>query len=279
LFWAARGAGPGFFGVITRYDIELRGLPRAMAARSVIFDARSIDDVGDWLAEMAAAASPQTEVICAIGANGAPEPAGAGSNSFLVALVSFADSESQARRQLAPIDTFPKKARVLVQTPYEPATFETLQAMNDADFPNDCRFAADSCWSNATPRRVLGALRDSALAAPSARSFAFLGLNTIRGNPDRYAADAAFSMWGSVLLGVYGFWTEPRVDRENVEWVRTVSRAVDPLKAGYYVGEADLATGAERVRQCFSPAAWQKLTALRKQHDPAGLFLSYLEHR
>ena len=61
-----------------------------MGVRSVIFDANSIDDVGDWLAELAAAAPPQVEVICAIGSNGAPESSGKPSSSLLVALIAFA---------------------------------------------------------------------------------------------------------------------------------------------------------------------------------------------
>jgi FAD/FMN-containing dehydrogenase len=277
LFWAARGAGPGFFGVITRYDLDLRALPRAIGVRSVIFDANSIDDVGDWLADFAAAAPPQMEVICAIGANGAPESAGKPSSSLLVAGITFADSESQGRRWLAPIDSYPGKAKVVVQTPYESATFETLQTMNDADFPNGCRFAADSCWSNATPRQLLSAVRSVAFAAPSTRSFSFFGLNTVRGEPGRNAPDAAFSMWGSLLFGAYGFWTETREDRENVGWVQKVLRAVEPLTVGYYVGEADLAVDAKRASRCFSPSAWARLAALKKQHDPGDVFFSYLE--
>ena len=246
--------------------------------RSVIFDSSSIEDVGDWLAEIAEAAPPQLEVICAIGANGAPASAARPSSSLLVALVAFADSESQARRWLAPIDGFPKKAKVIVQTPYEPATFETLQAMNDADFPNGSRFAGDSCWSNATPRQLLSAVRDVALAPPSRRDFSFFGLNTVRGDPQSNAPDAAFSMWGSALFGAYGFWASPGEDRENVDWVQSVMRSMEPLKVGYYVGEADLSIEGRRASQCFSPSAWRRLAALKKQYDAENVFFSYLEH-
>ncbi|MEL0585906.1 MAG: FAD-binding oxidoreductase [Candidatus Thiodiazotropha sp. (ex. Lucinoma kazani)] len=36
LFWAVRGAGPGFFGVVTRLDLQLYPLPKAIMASSYI---------------------------------------------------------------------------------------------------------------------------------------------------------------------------------------------------------------------------------------------------
>ncbi len=139
--------------------------------------------------------------------------------------------------------------------------------MNDADFPNGCRFAGDSCWSDATPRQLLTAVGHVALTLPSPRSFSFLGLNTVRGDPHRDEPDAAFSMWGSVLFGAYGFWSEPREDRQHVDWVQSMLQSAEPLKVGYYVGEADRSVKPGRARECFSPSAWRKLTALKEQYD------------
>src|SRR5262249_21377172 len=34
LFWAARGAGPGFPGIVTRFHLELRQLPKIMSHRA-----------------------------------------------------------------------------------------------------------------------------------------------------------------------------------------------------------------------------------------------------
>ena len=65
-----------------------------------------------------------------------------------------------------------------------------------------------------------------------------------------------------------------RRDAENRAWVRAVSTALEPHTAGRYIGEADLAAGADRVRQCFSAAAWDRLSALSRKYDPEGLFFS-----
>jgi hypothetical protein len=56
-----------------------------------------------------------------------------------------------------------------------------------------------------------------------------------------------------------------------------VIAALEPLKVGHYVGEADLSFAPDRVQHCFSPAAWTRLASLKRKHDPNDLFFSYLQ--
>ena len=35
---------------------------------------------------------------------------------------------------------------------------------------------------------------------------------------------------------------------------------------------------AHCVEECFAPQSWKRLAALRKQHDPTGLFHNWLGH-
>ena len=277
LLWAARGAGPGFFGVITRYDITLRKLPRVMATRSVFFDAASTEDVGDWIAAIAASAPPQVENVSVLYSKMQLSPTVPAKSALSVSMVAFADSESQARGWLAPMASYPARAKVLGSAPYATASFASLQSLNDADFPEGCRFHADHCWSDATPRQFMSAVHSAAVSAVSPRSFVFISPNVVRAGLIPSPADAAFSMHGSIYFGSYAFWAKPQEDLANIDWVRSTLRAVEPLTTGHYVGEADLAIGAQRAARCFSPAAWTKLGALRKKYDPSGLFFGYLE--
>ncbi|MEJ1965466.1 MAG: FAD-binding protein [Gammaproteobacteria bacterium] len=278
LFWAARGAGPGFFGVVTRYDLALQKLPKALATRGVVFDVDAIESAGDWLAELANAVPSGVEVVYLLGANAAPPAAGAPANALSVLLVAFADSESEAQRWLSPIDSHPAAAKVLASLPYETATLTSLQALNDADFPDGCRMAGDQCWSNSTPRQILSAVREAAVSAPSNRSFVFLSPNAIRGDLNSTAAEASFSMSASMFFGAYAFWNEAQRDAANLAWLQSAMRAVEPLATGHYVGEADLSVDPRRASRCFSAAAWQKLASLKKRYDPADVFFSYLTH-
>jgi FAD/FMN-containing dehydrogenase len=72
------------------------------------------------------------------------------------------------------------------------------------------------------------------------------------------------------------FWDSKADDVEHRGWVRDVLKALEPHGAGSYVAEADLASSPNRVRECFSAEAWNRLAALKRRYDPDDLFFSYL---
>src|SRR5947208_9102264 len=49
LFWAARGAGPGFFGVVTRFHLGLQPRPQAMMKSDYVYPIEVLDDVLRWI--------------------------------------------------------------------------------------------------------------------------------------------------------------------------------------------------------------------------------------
>lgn len=52
LFWAARGAGPGFFGIVVRFRLRTRPRPLAMHHVTYILPAKEYyHDVMCWLQE------------------------------------------------------------------------------------------------------------------------------------------------------------------------------------------------------------------------------------
>jgi FAD/FMN-containing dehydrogenase len=53
LFWAARGAGPGFFGVVVRFRLRTRPIPLAMHHTTVLIPARdNFEACSDWWFKM-----------------------------------------------------------------------------------------------------------------------------------------------------------------------------------------------------------------------------------
>ena len=57
-FWAARGSGSGFFGVVTRYHLKLYPLPKAIHGSTYYYSMDDAAAVGGWLGENAAKISP-----------------------------------------------------------------------------------------------------------------------------------------------------------------------------------------------------------------------------
>jgi FAD/FMN-containing dehydrogenase len=49
LFWAARGAGPGFCGAITRFHLRTRPVPKGLAATTHIYPLPRYAEVVEWV--------------------------------------------------------------------------------------------------------------------------------------------------------------------------------------------------------------------------------------
>ena len=61
-YWAARGAGPGFFGVATRYHLKLYDLPKAIACSSCFYSIREVGTVADWLESITSKLAPEHRI-------------------------------------------------------------------------------------------------------------------------------------------------------------------------------------------------------------------------
>jgi FAD/FMN-containing dehydrogenase len=70
LFWAARGAGPGFFAVVTRFDLTLHELPPTIRMFAARFAMDSMPATARWLDDLHP--RPRSPVLL----GGSLEPAG-----------------------------------------------------------------------------------------------------------------------------------------------------------------------------------------------------------
>jgi FAD/FMN-containing dehydrogenase len=75
----------------------------------------------------------------------------------------------------------------------------------------------------------------------------------------------------------YGFFKSSNYDRcrYNIRWVRQTWDAMQPFSSGAvyvnYLGQvAD--EGAERIKDAYGVAKYERLLALKKQYDPTNLF-------
>ncbi len=278
-FWAARGAGPGFFGVVTRYHLQVYTLPKVIRTSSVTYRWEDADRVTDWLPGMIRSLPPQVETDCFI-VSAPPdgqETAPATSRKLLVvAATTYANTEEDARRWLEPVASEP-------QTPdrkddlNQPATFSSLYKLTDPLFPENRRYVVDMFSSNATPKDLLMRLHEQILAMPSPESWVLLSLPSPQPAGAPALSDMAFSMSGSAIIGLHSIWQDPTQDARNEQWVQETSRMLDPFKVNYYIGETDLTMGADRTPRSFAPANWQRLQQLRKKYDPEDLFFDYLK--
>jgi FAD/FMN-containing dehydrogenase len=276
LFWAARGAGPGFFGAILRFRIGLFTRPSAIYTSTCLFPMARLREAAAWAGQLRAQLPPRAELTILVGTIPpvltADEPALA--KSVVVTATAFSDTEEDARKVLAPLASPPtvvdcRRRLLLESTPYD----SLLDLMAEL-WPEDHRYRADNIWTNEPPSSALPPIGALAAEAPS-RSF-FLCLPLPPPNPTAPPfPDAAFSMVGPTFVACYAVWSDAEQDATCRAWYARAVQTLEPSAIGHYVGETDIERNPTRASRSFAPAAWKRLAALRQKYDPSRIFHGY----
>jgi FAD/FMN-containing dehydrogenase len=260
-FWAARGAGPGFFGVVTRFYLNVSPLPRAMLRSTLTFSREDSDRLAAWLDRFMPFPAP-VQWNCSF-VNGA----------WRIVAIAFTDTIADGRAALKPLEVLPAGFTALTASLYQESSVEAIFGSAAGAFAEGPRYLGDTMVSDASLRDLVAAVGNATRIAPTGSAISFVGLTRPGGSR---LPDMAFSMSGATYVHVHGAWRDPALDAANHAWVRSTVASLEPLETGYYVGEADLSIAPDRARQCFSPAAWARLTSLKREHDPENVFFSYL---
>jgi FAD/FMN-containing dehydrogenase len=264
LFWAARGSGPGFFGVATRFQIQVYPLPEAIKTSTYVYPLDELEEIAGWAANVVPTLPPQVETLLAL----TPK-------AVVVTATAFADNEDHARQAVEPLESCPVIDRALDRQGAQPSSFDALQNTIETLLPDRHRYLADTLWSNHDLPALLPTLAGHIANAPSPKSL-ILAVRVPAPAPDSRMPDAAFSMVAKTILLLYAIWEHPDEDEPNRRWLHDTVASVEPLGVGHYIAEADLPAAPTRARRSFAPPNWARLNALRARHDPDGVFHAYL---
>lgn len=260
VFWAARGAGPDFFGVVTAYHVALQPARKAVSTAIRIFAASAVANVADWAETVMAKAPACVEFTTKV----SPSP-----NGPMLAVIAtvFADTDGEAcaiHRALA--EGAPQALQVIGPMP---TPFTALYEATDPSMPKGQRYAVDTVWSDGRYGEILARIVLGMSFAPSMSSMALV---VLRSNAVSTPSDAAFSCHGRVFGALYAIWDQAEGDAANMGWLRVSIDTVAPICTGAYVGEADLER-PHRALPTLTLAVQERLRQLRAAHDPKGVFL------
>jgi FAD/FMN-containing dehydrogenase len=278
LLWAARGAGPGFPGVVTRFHLALQPLPRAITSSTYVYALSELEPVAEWASEVVNSLPPTVELTLLLAPAAANVDAGPDGRVLIVAATAFEDSAEGAAAALAPLEGSPVMDRALTRQPGEPSPFEVLFRDFGGLWREGRRFASDNVWADADFTDILPRLRAHLDEAPSAESFAFavVGPAPAEDAPEQELPDMAFSMVGRSFVSCYAMWEDEADDAANQRWLPSVMAELEPLAIGHYLAETDLTAAQTRAERSFAQPNWDRLHELRRELDPEDLFPSYL---
>ncbi|WP_342349127.1 FAD-binding oxidoreductase [uncultured Nitrospira sp.] len=275
LLWAIRGAGPGFFGVVTQFVLKLYPVPRAITTSTYYYPLSRMEEVGAWAASIARQLPREVELALfyAQAPSAYSEPCRS-SNGFVCILTAtaFLDSQREADETLSLLENCLVLSECLGKEVFQPTPLDALLDKGGMLWPERHRCLADTFWSNSSPAPPLTTMREYFLHAPSSKSLGVCVFATGAEDSPAVLPDAAFSMTAGTLLLCYAIWEQPEDDGVNAAWHREIVAALDPFAVGHYVGESDIIARPGRGEWSFAPANWQRLRSLRRTYDPDGLF-------
>jgi FAD/FMN-containing dehydrogenase len=272
LLWAVRGAGPGFFGVVTEYSLRAYPAPRAITTSNYYYPLRCAGELGAWAGEVARRLPKNVELTILI--SPAPPPISdrcqsANGRACILSGTAFVDSTNEAASTLSILDSCPALRDCLLKEPNLPTPIDVLHDAGATFWPERHRYLADTLWTN-SPAKVLATSREHFMRAPSSKSSGGFVFST--GKDRSPFPDGAYSMTGDALILCYAVWERPEDDAANAAWHRAMIAELDQYAVGHYVGESDIVADQRRAERSYSKTNWERLQKLRQKYDPEGLF-------
>jgi FAD/FMN-containing dehydrogenase len=271
LLWAARGAGPGFFGVVTRFHVRLVRRPKLVVNSVFLYPIDVLDEVFRWAREIGPRVARTMELMVFIHRTEEGELEIAVTGPVLV------DSEQEAREAVAVLESCSVLDRAKLALPYVPGELADLYAGAHAAYPDGHRYAADNMWTHAPIEQLLPGLRRIAETMPRAPSH-MLWMNwqphsSPGATPAPERPDMAYSVEDDTYIALYGVWQDPSEDVAGVAWATERMREMEPFASGIQLADENL---GERQARFLSEEHMTRLERLRGKYDPEARFHSWM---
>lgn len=259
LLWAARGAGPGFFGVVARFRLRLYEAPRHIANGVFLYPIDALEEVFSWAQEVGPRIAREMEMMVFIHRDAGGEPEIAVTGPVL------AQNAAQAAGALALLEACPARERAKAAAPNVEVRMADLYAAAHASYPDGSRYAVDNMWTHAPVEDLLPGLRRIVETIPEAPSH-MLWMNW---GPSPERPDMAYSVEDDTYIALYGVWEDAADDETNVAWAAERMGEMAQLSSGIQLADENL---GERPARFASEKNMARLDALRGRYDPDGLF-------
>jgi FAD/FMN-containing dehydrogenase len=271
LLWAVRGSGSGFFGVVTRYTVDVYERPQAIFRSAYVYPLDELDAVLRFTMEVEDSLPPTVE-FALLGTTPRLLEGGfaAGGTALVVAAAALCETEEEARAGLAPLEDCPVLDRAVVREVAVATEMDELYAGADALEPAGWRYAPDNMWTNAEPDDLIPAVRDLFRTVPNDESHVFWWPWRVQDLPDM-----AFSVQAKLYIAAFSAWPDDDADDAVRTWGVDQMRRLEPFSVGIQLADENLL--ARPHARYLSEENSERLEALRAEWDPDGLFHGYLK--
>ncbi len=261
LFWAARGSGGGFFGVVVCFHLRLYPLPKYRGIMEHTFAVKHLEDVFRWVQEVGPTVpqSVEFQMIMAKKTLGI-FPAGIEATATV-----FADSKDELHDSIAFMKNSPIKKKAFLRTPCLDIGINNMYTLAMTHYPENYYWGVDNMWTDASIDDLLPHLKEIAATLPPAPAH-FLWLNWY---PPVERQKMAFSMENKTYLALYGCWKTAADTAKYGNWATEQVKKMEHLGTGIQLADENL---HNRPARFVSDVHLAKLDEIRAERDKNGLF-------
>lgn len=261
LYWAARGAGPGFPGIVTAFHLQTYEAAPVMWHDTRAYDPADAATLLTWMHELLPTLDRRVEPVIAATRL-------TGELTLLLHTTVMADSAAEAVELLRVFGEGPLAGRERDHVTGPTSLPEECEAQA-AQNPDDYRYAVDCTWTDA-PADVLAPLLSRLWdELDTEHSFSIW----YGWAPDRELPDMAFSVQGNVYIATYAIYADAADDEKYRRWVHSRTADIAAHGAGVYLGDTDFTARQDRF---LAEENFRRLEEIRALRDPGGVFASYL---
>ena len=264
-FWAARGSGAGFFGIVTAFHLNVYPRPKVGMNLSLTFPLSRWEEVLRWGLTVSDKLDDDVELYLLIGGYPDMEDPSIINVGVLVAATIFGDTEEGARAALQPLMDCPVEEAAIGDA--MTTTIEEIYALNDFIDPPGYRYAVDNMWTSAAIDDLIPELTAIIENLPSTRSYLLWWLWTADDEET-----AAVSSPGPSFYSAYAIYEDAGDDERAVAWVTDHMRALEPWANGVQLNDENL---GRRYFRPLSEPKLKKLEELRDKHDRSRRFFAF----
>ncbi|PYI25488.1 FAD binding domain protein [Aspergillus indologenus CBS 114.80] len=260
LFWAARGAGPYFPGIATRFLVQLLPAPKVIRSSGYIFPKNSYTEAFNWILELTPTLDKDTEIVAVC-----RYPDGIDQICFMVYFITMKDSVSAAKSALLPAQQT-RPEGTFQEWFCEEDSLEQEYANEVSAYPGDRRWVADNAFIE-NEVDVAAVLEEICMSLPDKR-FVVLWY-PLAPQSRRQLSDMAFSLQSDHYVGTYAIYENESDDERCRSWMQETAQKLEPYRIGSFSGETDFRA---RDVKCWGDKQFERLIQVRQRWDPEGCF-------
>ncbi|OAX82496.1 hypothetical protein ACJ72_03151 [Emergomyces africanus] len=256
LLWAAKGAGPGFPGIVTRFHLQTRPAPKVMRSSRYVYAMKDYTAAFSWILQVPFTDEDGVEAIV-VGSY----PSGMEEPCLTIALVGFGEDENTVEEGLQKAE----KARPPGSLTHSVCTKTNLGELLESKakaYPQGYRYCVDNAFLK-NGANVVSVLELAFTTLPTKTSQVFW--TGMKPCSRRQLPDMALSLQSDHFFALYAIWSHEGDDSNCKSWAGNVMKTIDTHSVGAYVGEFDFQVRRSKV---WGNEQAKTLTEIQRRWDP-----------